>query len=329
MQMLNWAIYSYNVNKPQSKSNESDTCSVNGNQDGKSTVNDFISITDLVVPMSLSLLLSLIHSQIVATSITSQSTSDRLNKGPIQLHRKKRERKKRRKSTRLRSSLNTLVCETKSRTNSLTEEKEAIEANVQINRRLSTPQQQQQQPPQQQQQQQEQQQQQQQQPKNENEASDSNCSPPRLRKRNVNWRSPIKSNSMAMDTRNAHDMDEQMVRTNQHNDNRNENENVGVAADDDGFESLNGKSSSGEEMSALNNGQAIDAETMHRSSNQQYANSAYLMGSFDENDANNNSDNDLINGTNKISEHVSMTDSNCPQPFRDDRQMKYALLIFQ
>ncbi|XP_055320501.1 protein phtf [Sitodiplosis mosellana] len=296
MQMLNWAIYSYNVNKPQSKSNESDTCSANGSQDEKSTI-DFISITDLVVPMSLSLLLSLIHSQIVATSTTNLSASDKLNKGPIQPNRKKRERKKRRKSTRSRSSLNTLVCnETKSRTNSLIEEKEAIEANVQIGRRLSSPQQQQEQSQQQQQQQPQQ---------KENEVSDSNCSPPRLRKRNVNWRSPIKSNSIAPDARNSHDMEEEVMVRIQDNDNRNENENETIAADDDGFESLNGKSSSGEEMSALNNGQAIDAqnETTHRSSNQKYANSAYLMGSFDENDANNNSDNDRINGTNKIAEN--------------------------
>lgn len=291
--MLNWAIYSYNVNKPQIKSNESDTCSVNGNQDGKSSTNDFISIVDLVVPMSLSLLLSLIHSQIVATSSANLSASDRLNKGLIQPHRKKRERKKRRKSTRSRLSLNTL--ETKSRTNSLTEEKEAIETNVQISSRLSTSQQQPQQ--------------QQQQPQKENEASNSNCTPPRLRKRNVNWRSPIKSNSSIPDTRNVLDMEEEMAEI-QDTDNHNENETIG--ADDDGFESLNGKSSSGEEMSALNNGQVIESnvehETMHRGSgnsgNQQYTNSAYLMGSFDENDANNNSDNE-INGTNGISENVS------------------------
>lgn len=307
--MLNWAIYSYNVNKPQSKFNESDTCSAN-NPDGKSSVNDFISITELAVPMCLSLLLSLIHSQIVATSSANVSTSGAHNKGPIQPHRKKRERKKRRKSTRSRSSMN----ETKSRTNSLTEDKEAIEANAQITRRLSS--QQQQQPQQQQQQSQSQPQQQAQQ---QNVPDDS---PPRLRKRlNVNWRSPIKSNQCPPDIVRTINQPQELAKnaadaTEQHDMDNAGNEHETIGADDDGFESLNGKSSSGEEMSAArnNNGQLTElnlVDNENRSggnscnNNQQYANSAYLMGTFDDNDVNNDSDNNLINATNGISENVS------------------------
>lgn len=295
MQMLNWAIYSYNVNKPQINANDSDTCSANAPNDDKSSTNDFISVTDLVVPMSLSLLLSLIHSQIVATSASSNLTAaDKRSKGPIQQHRKKRERKKRRKSTRSRSSLNVLASDaSKSRANSLTEEKDAIEQiNVQMIRRLSG------------------------QPVN--EASDSNCSPPRLRKRNVNWRSPIKSNySLSDDRRNEpstpeqdDDDDDELAHIRDIHLPANTNQTNGPA-DDDGFESLNGKSSSGEEMSALNNVQAIDLmaenETTQRNNQQQYANSAYLMGAFDDNDdndVNNNSDNDRINGTDGITENV-------------------------
>lgn len=311
--MLNWAIYSYNVNKPQSKFNESDTCSAN-NSDGKSSVNDFISITELAVPMCLSLLLSLIHSQIVATSSANVTTSGAHNKGPIQPHRKKRERKKRRKSTRSRSSMN----ETKSKTNSLTEDKEAIDANVQITRRLSS--QQQQQPQQQQQQQQSQSQSQpQQQAQQQNVPDDS---PPRLRKRlNVNWRSPIKSNQCPPDIVRTINQPQELAKnpadaTEQHDLDNAGNEHETIGADDDGFESLNGKSSSGEEMSAArnNNGQLTELNSVDNenrsggnscNNNQQYANSAYIMGTFDDNDVNNDSDNNLINATNGISENVS------------------------
>lgn len=305
MQMLNWAIYSYNVNRPHTKSNESDTCDINNRTNGKSSTNDFISITDLVVPMSLSLLLSLIHSQIVATSSANLSVSDKLSKGPVQQHRKKRERKKRRKSTRPRSALNN---ETKSRTNSLADEKEAIEPNIKMCRRLSSQLQQQQQQSQTQQQQRDQQPQQQQ--PQQNDADESNCSPQRLRKRNVNWCSPIKSNHNARIVQ--FDIE---TSPNQDTDNHNEHETIG--GDDDGFESLNGKSSSGEEMSTINNSQAIELNAENESTirnSQQYAIGlrAYLRGTSDEYDIKNYSDNDLsrsmdqrIKGTNGISENVS------------------------
>lgn len=97
--MLNWTIYSYNVNRNhyRADNNESDACidptikSSNGSA-------EFISITELIMPMALSLMLSVIHSQIVATSSNNISTADNRIKGPVHPHRKKRERKKRRKS---------------------------------------------------------------------------------------------------------------------------------------------------------------------------------------------------------------------------------------
>lgn len=58
-----------------------------------------VSITDLIIPNALSLLLSIIHSQIVATSCTRSSN----NKGKPSLHPRKKKRgrdRRRRKLTR-------------------------------------------------------------------------------------------------------------------------------------------------------------------------------------------------------------------------------------
>lgn len=384
MQMLNWTIYSYNVNRSHAKLNDSDTCdardggggSISSSSSTKSSstvANDFISITDLLVPMSLGLLLSLIHSQIVATASSNLITADKLNKCQFQQQRKRRERKKRRKSTRSRSASDA----TKSRINGnagLCEDRssggdgdgdgggaESFEINAQqespfpssglytstvekINaqqsshhRRLSGQSLQQQQKI--------------------NEVSDSNYSPPpasslastslsssslHQRKRNVNWRSPIKSNytvSSMMDMRNAIIVSSDVQEINGE---------TAAHGDDDGFESLNGKSSSGEEMTiALSNSSSnnnnnnncsssntsnnnVNDEPTARTTNnnksscstssssnkqQQYVNSAYPMGTFGDNnddadaddDVNNNSDDndDLINGTNEMSENVS------------------------
>lgn len=282
--MLNWAVYSYNVNRSQIKLNESNTCSAN-NQDEKISNSDFISITDLFVPMTLSLLLSLIHSQIVATSSANLSKSDKLNQSPFQHNRRKRERKKRRKSTRSRSTINTL--ETKIRTNNLCDENNEIDTNETITGRLADEQQQKQQ-------------------QKQNDTNYTMCSSSGLRKRNVNWCSPINSNSNESNGANVkkQNAEENESAEYQHSGNeRNGNEAIG-GGDDDGFESLNGKSSSGEEMSALNNNtEAIGTNATESGdttirSNQQYVNSAY------ENDANHNSNNDQIN---RISENVSFS----------------------
>lgn len=157
-------------------------------------------------------------------------------------------------------------------------------------------------------------------------ASDSNCSPPQLRKRNVNWCSPIKSHSSqstaaresvkfiqttanGCDRSRKSDDDAELIESQRNGNAVAEN----AGADDDGFESLNGKSSSGEEVIAVrhNVGHAIessngDNEIVVRNNIEQYGNSAYPTGSYDENDLNNNSDNDdLINGTTNVLENVS------------------------
>lgn len=65
-----------------------------------------VSITDLIIPNALSLLLSIIHSQIVATACTRSSN----NKGKPSLHPKKKKRgrdRRRRKLTRYNEPLHT------------------------------------------------------------------------------------------------------------------------------------------------------------------------------------------------------------------------------
>lgn len=61
LQMLNWAIYSLHVR----------------NTDGqeKADEEDFVPMCELLIPMGLSLLLCFVHSQIVATSVTSSRSS--------------------------------------------------------------------------------------------------------------------------------------------------------------------------------------------------------------------------------------------------------------
>jgi hypothetical protein len=69
LQMINWAIYSINVkNIDDKKSNGDDT---NNNEDDETT----IDLCELLIPMSLSLLLCFIHSQIVATSVIPSRNS--------------------------------------------------------------------------------------------------------------------------------------------------------------------------------------------------------------------------------------------------------------
>lgn len=154
-------------------------------------------------------------------------------------------------------------------------------------------------------------------------ASDSNGSPPQLRKRNVNWCSPIKSNACQVAPRNSvkfmqmtemngsdHNSHEENIVVRQSQ--RNEVGNEMGGGDDDGFESLNGKSSSGEEMTAIQHNLDETIELSNGENNseslvrigEQYGNSAYT-GSFIENDINNNSDNDLISGSNSVPENVS------------------------
>ncbi|XP_061397395.1 protein phtf [Musca vetustissima] len=77
-QMINWAVYTCNVNRLEAAAalNVSDGISMTtnitqtiANNDDKSENDHIVSISELLIPMALSLLLSLIHSQIVATNI--------------------------------------------------------------------------------------------------------------------------------------------------------------------------------------------------------------------------------------------------------------------
>lgn len=97
--MMNWAIYSYNANRNNYRidNNESNTC-IDPTIKSTNGFAEFISITELMMPMALSLMLSVIHSQIVATSSNNLSNADNHKMCPVHLHRKKRERRKRRKS---------------------------------------------------------------------------------------------------------------------------------------------------------------------------------------------------------------------------------------
>lgn len=332
MQMLNWTIYTYNVNRSYTALNDSDTCdardrssSSKSSPPSSSPTNEFISVTDLLVPMALSLLLSLIHSQIVATASSNLITADKHNKNQFQQHRKRRERKKRRKS-RLRTSLNVLSVSDSAKSRKNTEDRSSggeiagdaigsVEAFEQ-----------------------EDQHQQQQHQTNEVPSQSSAVTLPTLRKRNVNWRSPIKSNYTASHSSIiVHSSNNDVLEINGETITTTTTTATVAATtttphgvDDDGFESLNsnenGKSSSGEEMTIASNNvngvlSAENESTGNSGGNnkqQQYANSnisnfnsAYVMGTFGDNadfgddDDVDDDDNDLINGTNELSENVS------------------------
>ncbi|XP_037806609.1 putative homeodomain transcription factor [Lucilia sericata] len=76
-QMINWAVYTFNVNRSESNDEliSVKTNNTNNNAADKVTENEHIvSISELLIPMVLSLFLSLIHSQIVATNIAQSGT---------------------------------------------------------------------------------------------------------------------------------------------------------------------------------------------------------------------------------------------------------------
>uniref|UniRef100_A0A1I8P8U4 PHTF1/2 N-terminal domain-containing protein n=1 Tax=Stomoxys calcitrans TaxID=35570 RepID=A0A1I8P8U4_STOCA len=74
-QMVNWAVYTYNVKEGSSVHIDSKppiNQTIKYASDDKTETDRVISISELLIPMALSLLLSLIHSQIVATNIAQQ-----------------------------------------------------------------------------------------------------------------------------------------------------------------------------------------------------------------------------------------------------------------
>jgi uncharacterized membrane protein len=72
LQMFNWAIYSLHVR--------------NSNDNEKEEENS-VPLCELLIPMALSMLLCLVHSQIVATSVTSSRTSNKRRSNKLNLSR--------------------------------------------------------------------------------------------------------------------------------------------------------------------------------------------------------------------------------------------------
>lgn len=245
LQMFNWAVYTYNTRKINGgKHNDSPTCSSECGT-GESEEH-FVSLTELLVPLALSLALSLIHSQIVATASNNalSASKQRTYGSDVQQagSRKRRERRKRKKHTRVRSALN---CPTTEQSTSTVSQKSCLAGSRTIDDGLPA----------------------------DNPATSNvmdsllslkvskkiveiQCETmeqttkvsPGLRKRNVYWDSPIKSqvNLSAKVDENYSNEDSE----NGQQSTENKRGNGHAAGDDDGFESLNGKSSSGEEMTA-------------------------------------------------------------------------------
>lgn len=63
VQMVNWAIYSLHVK--------------NSSESQKSDDDNIVPLCELLIPMGLSMLLCFVHSQIVATSVTSSRSSSK------------------------------------------------------------------------------------------------------------------------------------------------------------------------------------------------------------------------------------------------------------
>ncbi|XP_055601747.1 protein phtf isoform X4 [Uranotaenia lowii] len=83
LQMINLGIYSYNVNKNGAEEEE-----------------HIVSVSEFLIPMALSLLLSVIHSQIVATASNNNIMCRKLKKCQSYSNLKKRERIRRKRRTR-------------------------------------------------------------------------------------------------------------------------------------------------------------------------------------------------------------------------------------
>lgn len=290
--MFNWAVYSYNINRINTIKNDSDTCS---DDDKKSDV-QFVSLTELLIPIALSLILSLIHSQIVATASSTLPSSEQRKRDIVQPNRKKRERKKRKKHIRSRPLLNLDVKQSLQPSDTKKSclvvgrkifnelpfivEQTPLGIHEKFVDKLSS-------------------------------KIDKDCTNeevrPQIRKRNVIWDSPIKSqvncNSIEHELfeskrKDAADCDKKPIVLNGiasdeiSNDSTENNENVillnenhvtdHTVGDDDGFESLNGKSSSGDETITVN---VIAASQSNGGDNEKIANveNMYLSVNDDSN----------------------------------------------
>lgn len=72
LQMFNWAVYSLHVHR--------------SSDDEKDDENS-VPLCELLIPMALSMLLCLVHSQIVATSVTSSRSSTKRRSNKLSLSR--------------------------------------------------------------------------------------------------------------------------------------------------------------------------------------------------------------------------------------------------
>lgn len=251
--MFNWAVYSYNVHKIHDGNDGESTATCSLECDNSESQEHFVSLTELLVPLALSLALSLIHSQIVATASNNALSASKQRKyGSDVLQaggRKRRERRKRKKHIRIRSALNcspaeqitTVIspksCLTRSQVggNALTTDNSfssiAVDSILSLKVSKNT--------------------------QSESEAVvQLNEASPQLRKRNVYWDSPIKSQvNISAKVEDDSNDDSENAQPPAENERRTDH----TAGDDDGFESLNGKSSSGEEMAAS----VVEAEAIN------------------------------------------------------------------
>lgn len=210
VQMVNWAIYSLHVRPTSDDENADDENSV--------------PLCELLVPMGLSLLLCFVHSQIVATSVTSsRSSSKRRHK--LSLNRSGSDKVRRKKKAVLRQRPSNMSVDLKL-LNGYDSDEDPAGLQLRNKAKLSL------------------------EPKVEPEALQisskkvdldkpvgclssipSSERPDLLRRRNVNWESPVRSSAQS----GSAFSDERRRRV---------SENI---TGDDGFESLTGKSSSGED----------------------------------------------------------------------------------
>lgn len=90
LQMWCWGVYSYNINRHETSgdSNTDDTQSPTQPQP------HIVATIDLIIPMALSLVMSMIHSQIVATaSIPSAADASATKRNPLQASAKRHRRR--------------------------------------------------------------------------------------------------------------------------------------------------------------------------------------------------------------------------------------------
>lgn len=264
LQMFNWGIYSYNINKAVESENDVSTHFYTKKLNSINSFQHIVSISELLIPISLSLILSVIHSNIIATASSNGSNDKRKGK-LLGAKRKRKERvKRRKKNVRPResktSSLTDLTDPKYRSKNNLEIKQKKLNTEISVNNLTKE--------------------------KSSESTSenyldaDNSCSSnieinepsTSCRKRNVNWDSPIKSqvvlsnsdhyvykidesgnyvnfnsSDLKIDDAVQEFVEDILDRAEQPAELGRIDDHNGQTGEDDGFESLNGKSSSGEE----------------------------------------------------------------------------------